>query len=125
MTRPIASRPIVVLLLGVTCLAGCRSARYVRKDADCGIVAIPSNTNGWPMHYRDEAEELMAAHFPDGYAIDREEEVVVGTTTTYNQQKDHRSVQNEKGTAELNVFGTHGSVTSQDKTEWRIYYRRR
>lgn len=64
--------------------AGCgttREARYVYQDGQFGVVGIPKNTTHWPTNYRAQAEELMAAHFPEGYEIVRAEEVVEGSRT--------------------------------------------
>ena len=73
-------------LLGLVALqtAGCMRplvARYVYQDRDFGVVAIPMNTYLGKMSFRDEAEELMARHFPDGYEIVRAEEVNEGERT--------------------------------------------
>jgi hypothetical protein len=65
-------------------LAGCAStsdARYVYQDGEFGVVAIPRNTSEGPTHYRQQAESLMAQHFPEGYEIVRAEEVVEGSRT--------------------------------------------
>ena len=54
--------------------AGCMKpivARYVYQDHDFGVVAIPINTYLGKMSFRDEAEDLMARHFPEGYEIVR------------------------------------------------------
>ena len=91
-------------------ISGCQQARYVLRTADEGVVAIPSN-NSWPINHREKAVELMAAHFPNGYVIDREEEVVVGVETAQRGQEDEDSWYS-------------GTVTT-DKTEWRITYRGR
>jgi hypothetical protein len=56
-------------------------ARYVYQDHDFGVVAIPMNTYLGKMSFRDEAEALMARHFPDGYEIVRAEEVNEGERT--------------------------------------------
>jgi len=101
----------VVLLTSILCLlviSGCQQARYVLRTADEGVVAIPSN-DSWPINHREKAVELMTAHFPNGYVIDREEEVVVGMETAHHGQEDADS-----------WFS--GTVTT-DKTEWRIVYR--
>jgi hypothetical protein len=58
-------------------LAGCSTgARYVTTTNSAGVVAIPSNTDDWPYHYRKQAEELMQAKCPGGYVIEREETCV-------------------------------------------------
>ena len=74
-------RQIPALLI-ITCLVitGCSSARYVSRDQQQGIIAIP-NTSTWPVDHREKAMELMQAHFPEGYVIEKEEEVVIGTET--------------------------------------------
>ncbi len=56
-------------------------ARYVYQDHDFGVVAIPINTYLGKVSFRDEAEHLMARHFPDGYEIVRAEEVNEGERT--------------------------------------------
>ena len=65
-------------------MPGCAStsdARYVYQDGEFGVVAIPKNTTEGPDHYREQAEALMAQHFPQGYEIVRAEEVVEGSRT--------------------------------------------
>ena len=62
------------LLLGT----GCHStARYLRKEPDGGVVAIPSDSNHWPSYHRDEANRLMRMVCPNGYTIVEEKEVSV------------------------------------------------
>lgn len=78
-----------LLVLGLAAFAsvapvgcvGVGDARYVYQDGQFGVVGIPSNTAVWPHDYRAQAEELMRAHFPEGYAIVRAEEVVEGSRT--------------------------------------------
>jgi hypothetical protein len=77
-------RIAVVLGLVGLALPGCASlseARYVYQDGEFGVVAIPRNTPEGPNHYRQQAEALMAQHFPEGYEIVRAEEVVEGSRT--------------------------------------------
>ena len=62
--------------------AGMHEARYVYQDGEYGVVGIPENTNVWPHYYRDQAEVLIAAHFPEGHEVVRAEEVVEGSRTT-------------------------------------------
>jgi hypothetical protein len=72
----------------VACLAmfwipvsGCAKpivARYVYQDGEYGVVGIPVNTYQDNMSFRDQAEELMARHFPEGFEIVRAEEVNEG-----------------------------------------------
>lgn len=71
----------IVSWLAAQLLTGCASmndARYVYQDSEFGVVAIPKNTPDGPEHYREQAEALMARHFPEGYEIVRAEEVVEG-----------------------------------------------
>lgn len=102
---------------------GCQSARYIQKTEDRGVVAIPRNSNRYP-NYRDQANELMIEHFPDGYLIEHEEEVVVGQTTHYREDEREEIVHasNEKSAA---ARSANGSETTVPKTEYRIHYRRK
>jgi hypothetical protein len=76
--------PAIGLGVCVLCLQGCMRpivARYVYQDHEFGVVAIPMNTYLGKASFRDEAEALMARHFPDGYEIVRAEEVNEGERT--------------------------------------------
>jgi len=66
-------------LLGLLVLAsgGCAGVHFVSRTPDGGILAIPNDSNQWPTYYRSQAERLMRRTCPNGYAIDREEVVVV------------------------------------------------
>ena len=103
---------------------GCSSGRYVMRNGDRGIVAIPANTNSWPTRNWDHATELMSQHFPEGFEIEHEEEVVIGQTTSYGE-----NLQNDVAQVAKNVTvhsgTTSGTATTTDKTEYRIHYRRR
>jgi hypothetical protein len=70
--------------LALASAPGCattQGVRYVYQDGQFGVVGIPENTDRWPTHYRRQAEQLMAAHFPEGHEIVRAEEVVEGSRT--------------------------------------------
>jgi len=74
----------IVLGLAGWLMSGCAStsdARYVYQDSEFGVVAIPRNTPEGPQHYREQAQALMAQHFPQGYEIVRAEEVPQGSRT--------------------------------------------
>ena len=113
-------RQIPALLI-ITCLVltGCSSARYVSRDQQQGVIAIPS-TSSWPVDHREKAMELMQAHFPNGYVIEKEEEVVIGTETQNHTDVHAHEIENS------NIFlgGETTHTTTTDKTEWRITYRR-
>jgi hypothetical protein len=73
--------PIGLVLLAALTSFGCASqpaARYVYQDNEFGVVGIPVNTYDGKRSYRDQAEELMTRHFPEGYEIVRAEEVAEG-----------------------------------------------
>ena len=66
------------LLLAVS---GCYTpmvARYIYQDGEFGVVGIPVNNYQKKLDFRDQAEVLMARHFPEGYEIVRAEEVNEG-----------------------------------------------
>ena len=104
--------------------AGCSSGRYVMRNGDRGIVAIPANTNAWPTRNWDHATELMSQHFPEGFEIEHEEEVVIEETTSYGENVKKDIAQVSENTT-VHSGTTSGSATITDKTEYRIHYRRR
>ena len=62
----------------------------------------------------------MQAHFPQGYIIEKEEEVVMGDETQ-NHTDFHA---HEIGNSNIYLGGETIHTTTTDKTEWRITYRR-
>ena len=120
----IGGRAVLLLVVGgiVAGLIGCSSARYVLRESDRGIVAIPANTNMWPWKHRDDADTLMQGHFPKGYQIDREFEEVVGKTTTSGEDTDGQTVQLADGLVTLDTGQRRSSSTTTDVTEYRIEY---
>ncbi|MCH2204127.1 MAG: hypothetical protein MK102_19350 [Fuerstiella sp.] len=119
-------RLLLTAFAATCCLTtyGCQSARYVVREQEAGVVAIPSNSSQWPVKYREHAEELMSQHFPEGYEIVREEEVVVGQQTHF--QQDHQGTNDTSQDAlELLSGSSSGTSTTLDQTEWRIHYRRK
>jgi hypothetical protein len=121
-------RKLLGFVLLVACAGGCAPvgvARHVLQVPDGGVIAMPSNAE-W---HRAKAHDLMTARFPQGYEIDREEEVVVGQTTTHNTRTDTESM-DLVGTKKL-PFGTLDTsrttktVNTHDQTEYRIHYRSR
>jgi hypothetical protein len=113
----------IFVFIGLS-LSGCATpARYLSRESTGGIVAIDSNTNSWPSYNRKRAEELMAAHFPGGYEIIREDEVVVGQTTTNNTLTNRETQPTWNPLVDKEQVTTTQTSSTQDRTEWRIYYR--
>ena len=113
--------PRILALLIITSLfvTGCTSARYVSRDQERGVIAIPSIST-WPVDHRENAMGLMQAHFPQGYIIEKEEEIVIGTET-----QNHTDVHaHEIGNSNIYLGGETTHTTTTVKTEWRITYRR-
>ena len=119
--RVVLSLLAALIAVGVS---GCQSARYVLRDSDRGIVAIPANTNIWPWKHREDAEKLMNQHFPAGYRIDREFEEVVGKTTTSGEDTDGQTIQLAEGLLTLDTGRRRSTSTTTDVTEYRIEYHR-
>ena len=103
--------------------AGCQSARYVLKEQDRGVVAIPVDSLNWPVDHGEEAQKLMIAHFPQGYIVEREEEVVVGEVTRYHENSNNH-VEGKHGRVVIQAGGVSGYTETVDKKERRISYRR-
>src|SRR5258708_4542779 len=123
MGRNLAHRGVFFVLISIV-LCGCGHARYVTLDANGGVVAIPTNTDEWPCHYRVKAEEMMKMKCPQGYVIEREEEVVVGTT---RQTDTHTDTTGHPLLAALQVAPitekTQETTSYHDQSEWRIWFR--
>ena len=122
------SRQIVQLAglctLGLAALSGCSTpARYVTVNSTGGVVAIPSNTNEWPNHYRKQAEELMQAKCADGYVIEYEEEFVIGTHRTTSTSSTGYPAQAAPPGMPMTQNAREATSLS-NQTEWRIYFRR-
>ncbi|TWU51954.1 hypothetical protein [Rubripirellula reticaptiva] len=113
-------RFVLAAAIAVVCgFVGCSSARYVFKDPDVGVVAMPSNSE----RNREKAVELMNEHFPGGYVIDREEETVIGLVTHEHIQNNASAHDGNRGDAQIHT--AHATATTTDKTEYRITYRRK
>ena len=117
---------VIVAAVAVCASSGCASARYVEKNADGGIVAIPSNADFWPINHRAAALQLIEKHVGPGYELGDEKEVVIGVTTNHNQEVKREPTYN----SEVPFLGAEkqtitNSTTSSDRTEYRIAYRRR
>jgi hypothetical protein len=118
---------VAVCLAGaVTALAGCSTARYVQKNPDSGIVAVPDGTNDWPSYNRDRAIDLIVKHVGPDYEIIREEETVTGQVTT-NDQHVNQVPARDPVIPFLSTTQTvvTESQTTHDVKAWFIHYRRK
>jgi hypothetical protein len=114
---------VSAIVLSFTCtLTGCQTARYIVRDADQGVIAIPADGQNFPNDYRDEAALLMAQHFPGGYRLTGEELVRIGPDRVYHENLDQV---NEKG-GPLHILArrTGGYPFKRDKKEVHISYER-
>jgi hypothetical protein len=116
----------VSIVMGLAaCPMGCASAHYVSKQGDTGVIAIPSNSDAWPFHYRQEALQLIQQHVGPNYEIVDEHQVVTGVKVTNNEQTQRDLTPNKR---QPNMPGeretTTGTVSATNVTEWQITYRR-
>lgn len=118
--KPAGSCLFLLLLLFI--VPACNSSRYVLRERDRGVVAIPKNSSKWPYYHRADAEERMHEHMPEGYVVEREEEVVVGQTTKYKEG--HPGTKINLLLVSFGLGGTRGKSTVSDETEYRLYYSR-
>ncbi len=81
-------------------------------------MAIPNNSNQWPEYNYKHAEELMRKQCPQGYVIEREEEVVTGQVAHVSPERDRDSLM-----AQTFSGGEDKVVRKEDVKEWRIRYR--
>lgn len=118
---------VLFLLAGLTVvIAGCTptgTARHVLQSPDGGVIAMPSNHDA----NRAKAHDLMMKRFPNGYVIEKEEEVVTGQVTTQNTRSDTHSEDlvgtKKKTIGSLDTTRTSRTVETHDRTEYRITYR--
>jgi hypothetical protein len=89
-----------------------------------GCVAIPNNTDCWPYYNMTRANELMGKQCPNGYTIVRQQEVVVGQTSTTSTQNDTQKIPVVKGLVTEVQQTSHNTTTVQDRTEWRIWFQK-
>jgi hypothetical protein len=121
-------RGLAVALLGlITVAGGCGTpARFVEKQGESGIVAIPSNTNNWPSYNRREALALIQQHIGPNYEIIDEREVVTGQSTVTNTHANAEQHANKRfpGRVAVESLTSTSTTTQQDVKEYRIWYRR-
>jgi len=113
-----------LVVLATLSINGCSTARMVSTSPAGGCVAVADNSDSWPTYNMTKARELMQKQCPTGYKIIREEEVVVGQTTTNNTEASTKEVPLVKGLV-MDVQQTTRNTTSvRDQTEWRIWYQK-
>jgi hypothetical protein len=116
-----------VAALVVAGLSGCASpARYVEKQGDAGVVAIPADTDVWPTYNRRAAMELIEKHVGPNYEIVEFREVATGQRTSNNQEIQNEQTWNRSNPLlPANKQTVQNTQTTQDVTEVRIAYRKR
>lgn len=112
----------VFALVIAVLLTGCQTARYVLREPDHGVVAIPSDGQNFPNDYREQAALLMADHFPDGYRLTGEELVHSGPQRTYHENLDQ--VSEQRGPLHILGRSTIGYGFKRDRQEIHISYER-
>ncbi len=110
--------------LAALLIAGCTSPRVVSSTPTGGCIAIPNNSDSWPSYNMTKAKEKMSELCPAGYKVIREEEVVVGQTTTNNTQRDTKEVPIAKGLAVDVQQTTRNTTETRDRTEYRIWFQK-
>jgi len=114
---------VSAMVLSFACvLTGCQTARYIVKDTDNGVIAIPADGQNFPTDYRDDAALLMAEHFPEGYRLTGEELVRIGPDRVYHENLDQVS----EGGGPLHILGR-GTIAypfKRERKEVHISYER-
>lgn len=109
---------ILGFALMVLACSGCQSARYVSRESETGVIAVSIDQTTWLPQSRLTAEKMMATHFPDGYEVIKEEEVVLGEVITGElpaEPEPEAVIRPVSATRYHRMAG---------KREYRIYYRR-
>lgn len=104
---------VAPLLAGV----GCNTARFVERDANGGVVAVPRAMN------RDHALKLIEKEYGPNYVIDGEGEFVTGQVTTNTTNQNKQSEFNARNPFRPQEQTTTQTVSqTQDQKEWRITF---
>lgn len=124
-----------VLVALCACGTGCKmqpDARYIYQDGEFGVIGIPQNSPFGRTDYREQAEELMRRHFPDGHEIVRAEEVVEGQRVLDKSKKSEFETDPSFSALDqkINLGKIAQTVSSQQKDslpilESRIIYKRK
>lgn len=115
-------RAVVVVLLASV---GCQSPRVVSRTADEGVIALPANSDEWPLRHQSTAKKMIRDHVGDAYEVVEEKEVTTGYTTTNIQDRESAMTMNS-----TNPFLPAARETTTSRTvatpqkEWQIHYRR-
>jgi hypothetical protein len=119
-------RAFLGLTAVLAALSGCAGpARYIERQADTGVVAIPANTDAWPTYNRREAFALIQKHVGPNFEIIEEREVATGQKTFNNQQVNNEQTFNTSNPfLPANKQTVQNTTTTADVTEYRIAYRR-
>ena len=72
-----------------------------------------------------KAKELISKQCPTGYSIVKQEEVVIGQTTTNNTRQDTKEVPIIKGLVTDVQQTTRATTEVSDRTEYRIWFEKR
>lgn len=103
-----------VLILATGCQTD-RSARYVMRQADSGVVAIPRDTPG----ERGKAMEMIVHHVGKSFVIDKEEEIQLSTPNGRD-----RSMRNSMDPLAQKSMQDTFALATRPASEFRIHYRR-
>jgi hypothetical protein len=116
-------------------VAGCSRpivARYIYQDGEFGVVGIPTNTYQKKVSFREQAEGLMARHFPEGYEIVRAEEVIegertldVGKKTEFETEPGVAALHQVLKLARLDRISSYEQKDKLQVRECRIIYKRK
>ncbi len=114
-----------VLLVVAGGLVGCTGARYVQRDQNSGVVAIPDGSDVFPTYYRSKAIDLIKENNPTFNPmtdIVSQGEVVVGKQTRNDERIDQRKI-GPDGKPIGDVTTKTDVTTTKNETEWRIQYK--
>lgn len=123
--RPIGGEPMLIRLFFVASLGlvlvGCASPRVVSAVPGSVVIAVPDNSNTWPMHYKDEALKKAREHVSDPVLVSVQQ-VKVGETVVNNQDSNKRDLGNgKKKFGELTT--TTNTTSVRDEYEYYLEYR--
>ncbi len=105
---------IALLCAAVAATLGCSRIREVKVSKTGGEIALLGGREG----AMEKAKAAMSANCPEGYEIDEQGEVVVGSTT--RSRGSERTRKSKSGRKSRTSARSTSSTT--DKREWRVVY---
>jgi hypothetical protein len=115
----------VLVAATVGCHGSGPAARYVLREPDRGVVAVPDDTDAFPTYHRTQALRLAKEHVGPDFTVTREEEFDLGPVTTNEVSFNRRDAWNWwLPWRKAETATTTNTTSTRHATEYRISYQK-